>query len=593
MDHRDKMKISELVVRAFDGQITDQERRGLNEIINGSSDAMVWYLEFVDMLSCFTKYGTTDVAGFDFDAEEDIVENTSYLGKAIVAGSDVSHDNDFMETLQVLAECEDTAAGVTVEKPVEHDEADQPDERGSFLYDHFRRRPRAVRHWGRFTLKVALVAMVCMSLIWLDRWVLQERPSVPRPVVARLTDEIDAVWDTTMQIPYDTGEMLQDSYRLTEGFVSIRFDAGAKVTIEAPAEWALHTRDNMELIHGSVYAVVPEEAHGFSINAGNTKIVDRGTEFGIEVDKNNNTQLHVIKGKTLLFYGSKNGKKLEQEVNHGQARQVDSTGKIRDINLILKKFVRHIDSKIGAVWKGHKKLSLADIIGGGNGLGTGRLNVGIDPLTGKFKGSVKGYKREGNGRYIPVYNNSLIDGVFIPDENKNGFVVTSRGDRYTAFRDTNNKAWTEICNGFGSSPIDPELEKWFPKGVRLDGQVYGTYDKPALFLHGNSGITFDLDEIRKMIPRLEIDIFEASCAVPDSIDENKKANWAVFDVHVLLDGQQCFYRESLNANTKKISISIPIQEDKRFLTLAITDGGNENWGDYAVFTEPQLFLRAK
>jgi len=86
-------------------------------------------------------------------------------------------------------------------------------------------------------------------------------------------------------------------------------------------------------------------------------------------------------------------------------------------------------------------------------------------------------------------------------------------------------------------------------------------------------------------------MFEASCGVPDKIGESIDDYWNVFDVHVLLDGQQYFYEEFLNAGTKKISI--PIHKDKRFLTLAITDGGNGNHGDYAVFAEPKLIIRCE
>jgi hypothetical protein len=191
-----------------------------------------------------------------------------------------------------------------------------------------------------------------MSILLLDNLAmfLQTRfTPKPPPVVAQLIDQIDAEWDLAMQYPYDDGQMLQDTYRLTEGFVSIRFNTGAKITVEAPAEWSLQSGGNMELFQGRIYATVSEEARGFSVTAGNTKIVDRGTEFGVEVDKNENTQLHVIKGKTILFYGSKKGRKFEKYVNEGMAVLADRAGKVRNIALAKQKFARGIDSATGKI----------------------------------------------------------------------------------------------------------------------------------------------------------------------------------------------------------------------------------------------------
>jgi hypothetical protein len=96
------------------------------------------------------------------------------------------------------------------------------------------------------------------------------------------------------------------------------------------------------LFHGRIYAVVPEEAHGFTVMAGNSKIVDLGTEFGVEVDDRSNTQLHVTKGKTLLFSGFKTGKKSSIVVNEGAAKKVSSDGFVRDIDIASKHFVRDI-----------------------------------------------------------------------------------------------------------------------------------------------------------------------------------------------------------------------------------------------------------
>ena len=357
MDYQDKIKISELVVRNLEGDLTDQQRQELNEIVGASTDAAAWYLEFMDMLSCFTKYGTTDVPGFDFDSDQgysqcdveaDMESNVSLRGvdsEDVLSGKEeeVAADSAFMEPMRQLAASEKTAAGVVVEKPA--DEAEEIE----FV-------PRTLLFTGHgrlFFKQVACITVLCASFLLLGLWITKERPAgPPPPVVAELADSIDAVWDDELTQPDEFGYMVQSRYRLNKGYASILFEGGSMVTIEAPAELSLMSRGDMELFRGKIYATVPERAKGFTVTAGGSKIVDLGTEFGVEVGASKNIQLHVIKGRTVLFAGLLAGKKSEVNVNAGAAKKVYSDGLAMDIPVAKKKFARRIDSKNGLVFNG-------------------------------------------------------------------------------------------------------------------------------------------------------------------------------------------------------------------------------------------------
>lgn len=172
------------------------------------------------------------------------------------------------------------------------------------------------------------------------------------PVVAKLSDSIDAAWDDDMGIPDEDGKMRQSTYQLTEGYVSILFNDGAEVTVEAPAEFSLNSGGDMELLTGSIYAVVPKKAVGFTVAAGNSKIVDLGTEFGVDVNKKGSVQLHAAKGTLMLFSGLRSGGAMAStRVNQGTARLVASTGTVWNIPFAKDKFVRHIDSDKGLTSK--------------------------------------------------------------------------------------------------------------------------------------------------------------------------------------------------------------------------------------------------
>jgi hypothetical protein len=527
------------------------------------------------------------------------------LQETAVSGGDTSDDSSYMQALEELAEAEKTAVGIVPEESQE-----ERDEREAFLRDHYRK--SRTGHWRRFFLKAACISLVSMSILLLDNFAmfLQTRfTPTPPPVVAQLIERIDAEWDLAMQIPYDDGQMLQDTYRLTKGFVNIRFDGGAKITVEAPAEWSLQSGGNMELFEGRIYVVVSEEARGFTVTAGNTKIVDRGTEFGVELDKDSNTRLHVIKGKTLLFYGSKKGSKFEKEVNQGQARQVDSTGRIRNIALAKQKFARYIDSDRDLVWSGQPgqiTLDLADVIGGGNGLGTGKLHTWLDVQTGQFTDLANQNETAARKTYVNVGASDYIDGVFTPDGGSWQVQVSSAGHIFRQCPDTEGVYTHNISNGHEIAVLGAGASRRFgePYPPVLAGKRYGSKEYPVIILTANKGITFDLAALRKVDPDAEIQKFTAICGLSERNVVNgicqKYQGSATF--WVLVDGQVRFKIGKMHwANgmlTPPARINIPINRNDRFLTLIATDGIEMPYddsrskisADCAIFAEPALHL---
>jgi hypothetical protein len=610
MNYQDKIKISELVVRNLEGDLTDQQRQELNEIVGASTGATAWYLEFMDMLSCFTKYGTTDVPCFDFDSAQDgqFGAQTGADSNISLEGIDIndilaqdkeqtfSLDSNIMQAMRQLAECERTAPKVIVEKPIVERELIRNVDNSNFKI--------VAGKANKLSLCAAVFFAACLTAL-LGYAYFTPAPAV-QPVVAQLIDQIDAVWDKDMQLPYNDGQMLQDTYRLTAGFASIRFNDGASVTIEAPAEWSLQSSGNMELFSGQIYAVVPEQARGFSVTAGNTKIIDRGTEFGVEVDKYKSTQLHVIKGRTLLFYGSKEGKKFEKEVSHGQARQVGSTGKVRNIPLDRNKFAKRIDSSTGLVFNGHATLDLGDVVGGGNGRGTGKLHTWLDVRSGQFTDLANPDKTAATATYVNVGASDYIDGVFTPDGGSGQVQVSSAGHIFSQCPDTKGEFQYNISNGHDIFLLKANLKDITPCPPVLAGKRYGTKEDSVIILTTNKGITFDLEALRKVLPDSDIQRFTAICGLSerDIVNGISLYYGGAAKFWVLVDGQMRFSAEIMRLKggspDTPAEINVPINRKDRFLTLIATDGitiGRDFFtnidSDYSVFAKPILHLSEK
>ncbi|MCF7954532.1 MAG: hypothetical protein K9M75_01905 [Phycisphaerae bacterium] len=315
MDSSQRRDLGELILKSLSGIASDRQRQQLGEIVSNDPQAMEYYMDYINLYACLTSPGSSSNSSQQLESYDD------------------SNDSAIMQAMLALAECEMTAPGVVIEEPVTNkpllpmiDKSTIPSPRGPGP--------------GKFQLFITLTMAAC--LMFMFAYVYFAPKADPLPVVAELVDQVNTVWDQEMQLPDDGGLMRQSIYRLKEGLVSILFKGGAKITIEAPAEWSLLGGGNMELFQGRIYAVVPKEAHGFTVMAGNSKIVDLGTEFGIEVDKSNNTQLHVTRGETLLFSGAKTGNKSQIKVNEGTAKKVNSDGIVKDIGIGSRHFVSDI-----------------------------------------------------------------------------------------------------------------------------------------------------------------------------------------------------------------------------------------------------------
>ena len=407
--------------------------------------------------------------------------------------------------------------------------------------------------------------------------------------VATLSDSLDAKWEVG-DIEMENGDRLITSYTpliLQKGFAKVQFDNNVSVVIEAPAEFQIQAVDQINLAHGRLYAMVPTEAIGFTVNAGNAKVVDLGTEFGVKLEAEGNIELHVLRGKTNLFAGGKTNRK-SQIVSAGNAKKISAGSQdISNIACKTELFVRDISSDHKYVWRGQVELNLADMVGGGNGLGTGRIDVWLDlktghegtdiPLDPKLQVTIKDIgsieKRFTDNCYHPVTHLPYVDGIFSPDGGAGDVQVNSRGDIWNDCPDTSGIYFEDIFNGshIGTS---------YSHKLILNGQTYGTKESPALALHSNAGITFDLDALRADMPGIQIVKFKAICGISEEVRYRSKV-----DFHVLVDGVKRFQALEVQKSSVPREVSIPLNKEDRFLTLVTSDSDmypNEDWGFFAI-----------
>jgi hypothetical protein len=441
--------------------------------------------------------------------------------------------------------------------------------------------------------RIAVVGMAALVLCVLTVW-----PTVhyihSHRVVAVLEKTVNAQWAMPPEVP----ELRPGLRCLEQGIAQIAFKDGAQILLQAPCEFYLKSSNCMQIVTGSLTAQVPPRAHGFTVETPSGRIIDFGTEFGVAVNDLNQTEVHVFEG-TVGIKSSKRARRTAPEtLEQGDAVQFDSQGNMRRHRLISRPrlFLRELPSDDTWGVPG-VRIDLADVVGGGNGFGTGLRydpNTGygsINPLTGRLNETWRPYRFEYDPRYhhvavspkfTPNRDISYIDGVFVPDGEQTVCIVSSAGDVFAECPDTDGKIKWNINNGwqYASYEIGPCNTKEL-------------IDNPGISMHANCGLTFALDPMRHALPDIDITEFTARAGMP----VNTFPEFGEIDLWVLVDGRIRFHKSDIRTGYM-FDIQVPLHVEDRFLSLVVTDSQTKearHWSqnDWCHFTRPTLILIRK
>lgn len=202
-----------------------------------------------------------------------------------------------------------------------------------------RRRRRA---WA--TAAAGLAAAVLLTLLLWPR-----KPAGPtrndpatEPLdtsVAVLLHAPGAVWEGAS--PPRSGAALQPGWlRLKAGLAHLEFYCGAIVIMQGPAELRLVSRTEAYCARGKLRATVPPQAHGFTIGSPQLDLVDRGTEFGLDVAPGGRTEVHVFQGEVDLYKpGADRKTAAQKKLLTGEGVRQDGAGAAQPIRLNPAAFV--------------------------------------------------------------------------------------------------------------------------------------------------------------------------------------------------------------------------------------------------------------
>ncbi len=436
---------------------------------------------------------------------------------------------NMFEELRKLAEYETTAAEAPIVSAIE-DNLNQP-QLPRTLNDSHQKLIRKIRYYTAASIIFALLVLAALQLPGSNQ------------KLAEITDSINTTWSANPPQSNNNALYSNDGTRqLEHGYLKIHFVSGPIAIIEAPASFELIDSMSMKLNYGKIYANI-EGKSGFTVDTPVSTIIDLGTEFGVNVTRKGTSDLHMIKGKARISTQTADGRHISQDVLKGNSLRVTpGTNTISSIKYEDNIFAREISSAAGGfVWKG-QPISLATIApSNALPLLAGSINANFSPANSKF-----------------------IDGIFSLNSSANQFV-------------------SSIGHKFAKSPIVNQL---FPDDISINPNTQ------SVTISGNAGITYDLAELRRILPPNAHLTLQTTLALSDSVSKNFAS-----DFWVLLDGKAIYQRYMVNTPGLCDKLKIDIDDNTDFLTLAATqypftpgEPTDSNIETHSLFTSPAIVV---
>ncbi|MCA9066022.1 MAG: DUF1553 domain-containing protein, partial [Planctomycetaceae bacterium] len=223
-------------------------------------------------------------------------------------------------------------------------------------------------------------------------------------------------------------------------------------------------------------------------------------------------------------------------------------------------------------------VSLADIVSGGDGHGTGSVGTGIDLRTGQRTSEKLGYHRDITTNRLqklqseqpPDDADRLVKWVFVADGRSP--VLVDDQQEVQGVPATSGHFWDVIRHG----PLNSQVS------TTIAGTDYATAGHSILGLHANGGITFDLARIRRAGMSGPMRLTGVAGFGSGSGGAGTNADFSVFvDTELRLQKLRMGKDESM-------ILDIAIPAEARTLTLIATDGGDGIGHDLMFIGDAQL-----
>jgi hypothetical protein len=334
-----------LLMEALDGEASDDQLDELNQVLRDDAAARRTVVEFLrDEALLSEEIGTLDDA-------------LAVIRQAVGSRPTAS------DLPSILGNASNSLSGAAASRPF--GAAAPKRSRGGSIVSRLRRAADYVNNHG---LAVSLLSLaIGASFYWHYSTILAKfdelysqavvnskeaggdalgpRFASPRAVpVARVTGANDCVWQAGERARGFGDTLFRgDRVRLKSGTVQLTYETGTKVVVEGPVDMVMSTGVEAKLASGKIAAAVPRFARGYTIVTPTAEVVDLGTEFGVSVDENGTSEVHVFDGDVVTRRAGLHGFGAIVHAKQDEAVEIDGQADgPRPIEFDAKKFVRRL-----------------------------------------------------------------------------------------------------------------------------------------------------------------------------------------------------------------------------------------------------------
>lgn len=144
------------------------------------------------------------------------------------------------------------------------------------------------------------------------------KPKVDSNVVARLTRVWRPEWANSSEAVSEWAALKEgQTIELKSGQAEVYFDSGAQLILQGPIRFQVLGPKLAKVFHGDLTARVSEQAKGFSLITSAGKIIDLGTEFGVSVQADGETDLVVFEGIVDLEHAPRERRREQTDIGSG------------------------------------------------------------------------------------------------------------------------------------------------------------------------------------------------------------------------------------------------------------------------------------
>ncbi len=152
----------------------------------------------------------------------------------------------------------------------------------------------------RFPWRKSVWLAAAAAVVLMGTWV-QSRRTRPVDQAAAIAPA-GFVQSAIRTVAFKSGDKFQpgDWVRVDDGRVVVRFQSGAKLAVEGPADFQIVSQNAVRMLRGRATIRVPGTIKGFTLETPAETIVDLGTSFGVDVANDGATSIAVFEGEVEL-----------------------------------------------------------------------------------------------------------------------------------------------------------------------------------------------------------------------------------------------------------------------------------------------------